>query len=64
MTDSEFKALAETANNSQDIHTIADLITWLQQFPSNTKVAFGYATIEAYMDDINGSQTILVDELA
>mgnify|MGYP004706912079 FL=1 len=64
MTDSEFRALAETANKSQNIRTVADLITWLQQFPSSTEVAFGYATIEAYIDDINGSQTILVEELA
>lgn len=64
MTDSEFKALAETANKSQNIHNVADLITWLQQFPSSTEVAFGYAGIEAYIDDINGRQTILVEELA
>ena len=63
MTDSEFKALAETANESQNINTVSELITWLQQFPSSTKVSFGYACMEAYFDKLNG-QTILIDELA
>lgn len=67
MTDEEFKCLMNEMNEKNNVKTVGELIAWLNHFPHDMTVGFGYATIEAFLEDkCDGSteQLILIDEMA
>ena len=67
MTDEEFKRLMKEMNEQNNVKTVGELIAWLNHFPHDMAIGFGYATIEAFLEDKRDGSTeqlILIDEMA